>query len=116
MHTVVETVAFINDSRSIGLPDAERLAIVSWMASNPEAGDVIEGSGGARKVRFPGKGKGKSGGYRLVTFFSGADVPVFLLNIFAKNEKVNLTPKERSALKTVLADVVNAYRKRKESL
>jgi hypothetical protein len=115
VHTVVETRAFLSDARSLGLPDAERLAIVTWIAANPAAGDVIEGTGGARKVRFAGKGKGKSGGYRVITFFTGAEVPVFLLNIFAKNEKTDLTPKERRVLKTVLGDVVKAYRPRRES-
>ena len=87
MQTVVETSAFLSDARSLGLPDADRLAIVAWIASNPVAGDVIEGTGGARKVRFAGKGKGKSGGYRVITFFTGTDIPVFLLNIFAKTRK-----------------------------
>ena len=115
MQTVVETPAFLSDARSLGLPVTERLAIVTWIAANPEAGDVIEGTGGARKVRFAGKGKGKSGGCRVITFFSGTDIPVFLLNIFAKNEKTNLTARERQVLKTVLGDMVRAYRSTKES-
>jgi len=88
---------------------------VTWIAANPAAGDVIEGTGGARKVRFAGKSKGKSGGYRVITFFSGTDIPVFLLNIFAKNEKTDLAPKERRVLKSVLADMVETYRSRRES-
>jgi hypothetical protein len=44
-------------------------------------------------VRFAGKGKGKSGGYRVITFYSGSDIPVFLLNMFAKNEKADLAPR-----------------------
>jgi hypothetical protein len=99
----------------LGLPVTERLAIVTWIAANPEAGDLIEGTGGARKVWFAGKGRGKSGGYRVITFFSGTDIPVFLLNIFAKNEKTNLTARERQVLKTVLGDMVRAYRSTKES-
>src|ERR1700686_5450002 len=71
---------------------------------------LIEGTGGARKVRFAGKGKGKSGGYRVITFYTGADIPVFLLNVFAKNEKADLTPKERQVLKTLLMKVMDAYR------
>jgi hypothetical protein len=59
VHTVVETRAFLSDARSLGMPDVERLAIVTWIAANPAAGQVIEGTGGARKVRFAGKGKGK---------------------------------------------------------
>ncbi len=55
MQTVVETPAFLGDARSLCLSDTERLAIVAWVAANPAAGDVIEGTGGARKVRFAGK-------------------------------------------------------------
>ena len=56
MQTVVATPAFLSDARSLGLPDAERFAIVTWIAANTAAGDTIEGTGGARKVRFAGKG------------------------------------------------------------
>lgn len=115
MQTVVETPAFLGDARSLGLSNAERFAIVTWIAANPAAGDVIEGTGGARKVRFAGKGKGKRGGYRVIAFFSGADIPVFLLNIFAKNEKTDLAPKERRVLKSVLAEMVESYRFGRES-
>jgi hypothetical protein len=59
------------------------------------------------------RGKGKSGGYRVITFYSGEDVPVFLLNVFAKNEKTDLTQAERNELKTVLAALADAYRRRK---
>jgi len=92
------------------MPAAERLAIINWIAAHPEAGDVIEGTGGARKVRFAGRGKGKSGGYRVITFFTGTEMPVFLLNIFAKNEKTDLTPKERRLFKSVLANMAEVYR------
>lgn len=115
MQTVVETPAFLRDARSLGLSEGERFAIVTWIAANPAGGDVIEGTGGARKVRVAGRSKGKSGGYRVITFFSGKDMPVFLLNIFAKNEKTDLAPKERRALKSVLANIVETYRSRRES-
>ena len=114
MQTVVETPGFLSDARSLGLPDAERFAIVTWIAANAAAGDIIEGTGGARKVRFAGRGKGKSGGYRVITFFAGTDIPVFLLDIFAKNEKTDLTPKERRVLKAVLANTAKVYRSRRE--
>lgn len=98
------------------MPETERADIVSWLAANPESGDVIEGTGGARKLRFAGRGKGKSGGYRVITFFSGPDIPVFLLEIFAKNQKTDLTAIERRTLKLVLAEIADTYRsRRKES-
>ena len=115
MQTVVETGAFLNDARSLALPDTERLAMVTWIAANPAAGEAIEGTGGARKVRFAGRGKGKRGGYRVITFFSGTDIPVFLLNIFAKSEKTDLAPKERRILKSVLADLAETYKSGRKS-
>ena len=115
MQTVVEAPGFLNDARSLELREDERIAIVTWIAAHPDAGKVIEGTGGARKVRFAGKGKGKSGGYRVITFFSGTDIPVFLLNVFAKNEKSDLTPKECRVLKSILAEIVQTYRSGKES-
>jgi hypothetical protein len=113
LQTVVETAGFLADARSLRLTESERMEIVGWIGENPMAGDAIEGTGGARKLRFAGKSKGKSGGYRVITFSSGTDVPVFLLNIFAKNEKADLTPKEKVVLKMVLGDIVGTYKRRK---
>ncbi len=112
MQAVVETPDYLSDAKAFGLTEAERDSIVSWIASNPEAGDIIAGTGGARKVRFAGRGKGKSGGYRVITFYSGSEIPVFLLNVFAKNEKTDLTAKERNTLKRILSDLAKAYRAR----
>lgn len=115
MQTVIETPSFLNDAKALGVTETERAAIVTWIATNPDAGDVIEGTGGARKVCFAGKGKGKSGGYRVITFYSGPDIPVFLLNVFAKNEKTDVTPKEKNALKKILSDLVKAYKARSKT-
>ncbi len=103
----------MRDAQALGIADTERVAIVTWIAAHPAAGDVIEGTGGARKVRFAGRSKGKSGGYRVITFFTGTEMPVFLLNVFAKNEKTDLTPKERRVYRAVLAKMVEAYRSRR---
>ena len=113
MQTVVETESYLRDAKATGITDIERLGIADFIAANPDAGNEIRGTGGARKVRFAGKGKGKSGGYRVITFYSGEDVPVFLLNVFAKNEKTDLSQAERNELKSVLAALSDAYRRRK---
>ena len=113
MQTVVETQIYLRDARDAGLTEDERKRIVDFIAANPDAGQEIPGTGGARKLRFAGKGKGKSGGYRVITFYSGQDIPVFLLNVFAKNEKTDLTQKERNQLKAVLGELAEAYRRRK---
>ena len=62
-------------------------------------------------MRFAGRGKGKSGGYRVITFRGGQDVPVFLLNVFSKGEGVDLTQAEPNALKADLAGLAKDYKK-----
>ena len=91
------------------MTEEERAAIVWYLAAHPDAGDEIRGTGGARKVRFPGRGKGKSGGYRVITFYSGRYVPVFLLNVFAKGDRVDLFQAERNEMRTMLATLVRRY-------
>jgi hypothetical protein len=66
-------------------------------------------------VRFGGREKGESCGYRVISFFSGTDIPVFLLNIFVKNEKAYLTSVERRNLKNILADIAKAHQSKRES-
>lgn len=111
MHTVIETPDYLADAKHAELSEAECDAIVRFIAWHPDAGDKIPGTGGARKLRFAGRGKGKSGGYRVITFFSGVDIPVFLLNVFAKGEKVDLTPAERRELASVLRSLAEVYRR-----
>jgi hypothetical protein len=113
MQSVVETGIYLSDAKSVGLSEKERAAIVDFVALNPDAGDEIKGTGGAHKIRFGGKGKGKSGGLRVVSFYSGTDLPVFLLNVFAKNEKTDLTKAERNEFKATLAALAQTYRGRK---
>lgn len=98
LETVIETPAYLSAADDAGLSEEERIAIVNAIAKNPLAGDLIPGTGGCRKVRVAGRGKGKSGGYRLITFYPGQDIPVFLLTVFSKGEKANLTQGERNAL------------------
>jgi hypothetical protein len=111
MHTVLETPAYLADTKAAGLTESEREAVVEMIARHPDAGDEIGGTGGARKVRFAGRGKGKSGEYRVITFYSGKDMPVFLLVLYSKGERANLSKAERSELKVILGDIVREYRK-----
>ena len=71
----------------------------------------MPGTGGARKLRWAVRSKGKSGGVRVITFFSGPPVPVFVLTVFGKGEKINLSQAERNALRKVLGALVTEYRK-----
>lgn len=93
------------------LTETERAAIIDWVAANPAAGELIVGSGGARKFRWRAKGKGKSGSMRVITYFGGAGIPAFLLSVFGKGDKANLTMAERNQLRTMLGALATEYRK-----
>lgn len=80
------------------------------MAENPEAGDEIKGTGGCRKIRVAGRGKGKSGGYRVITFFSGPHVPLFLLYAYSKADRVDLDGAQRAELKKLTKVLLEQYR------
>lgn len=89
------------------MSDEEREGIVAFLAANPEAG--ISLGGGLRKVRIPRPGGGKSGGYRTLYVFGGLEMPLFLLTVFAKNEKDNLTKAEQAAAVELSKRLIAAY-------
>ena len=110
MQTVIELPEFIRCTKKLNLSQEERERIVEFVSLNPDTGVEISGTGGMRKVRIAGKGKAKSGGYRVITFFSGSDIPVFLVSIYEKSQKENLTATEKNALRTFAGNVVTIYR------
>lgn len=110
MHTVIETPAYLASAKEESVSEAERRAIVTFIADNPEAGAIMPGSGGARKLRFAARGKGKSGGYRVITFFSGEDIPVFLLDIYSKDAQANLSKDDLNQLRAILTDLPKIWR------
>ncbi len=114
MHTVVETPVFIRSAAQAGVSETELNAIRALVAENPTIGDPMPGTGGARKLRFAAKGKGKSGGYRVITFYTGEDIPVFLLDIYAKGDKINLSQEEKNTLRRVLQRLAETYRSKSD--
>lgn len=113
MQTVVEMPEFIKCAKKLGMSDDERENIVDLIASSPTIGDEIAGTGGMRKLRIAAKGKGKSGGYRVITFFSGQNMPVFLVTAYVKGQKDNITDKEKNLLKTLSTAITKIYRRKK---
>ncbi|KQN79937.1 addiction module toxin RelE [Sphingomonas sp. Leaf67] len=91
----------------------EQQAVVNLIAANPQAGDIMPGCGGARKLRVARPGGGKSGGYRVITYFGGGDMPTFLLAVFGKNEKTNLTKAERNALALLTKTLADSFRSKR---
>lgn len=67
--------------------DDQRLDFIQWLAANPEAGDVIPGADGARKVRWALAGSGKRGGVRVIFFNYAQDGTILLVMMYAKNER-----------------------------
>ncbi|MGR3317437.1 MAG: type II toxin-antitoxin system RelE/ParE family toxin [Candidatus Anammoxibacter sp.] len=114
MQTVVEMPEFIRYAKKLELSDDERENIIDLIASNLEAGDAISGTNGMRKVRVARKGEGKSGGYRVITFFSGPDMPAFLITIYGKGKKTNITSAEKKVMKTLSNAIVDIYGSKKK--
>lgn len=105
LQTVVELPEFLRRARAI-MSEEERAALVDYLAANPEAGVSL--GGGLRKVRSARPGGGKSGGYRTVHVFGGIQMPLFLVTVFAKNERDNLSKAEQADL-IALAKVLTAH-------
>jgi len=101
MQSVIETESYLRAAKDAKMKPEEMAEAVDAIAANPKIGVLMQGTGGVRKVRLSGRGKGKSGGYRIVYFYGGGDIPVFLLTVFGKGEKDNLTQGERNALRSL---------------
>lgn len=112
---VVETPAYLASAYDVGLSAQQREEIVSYLARHPDAGELIPGTGGARKLRFAGRGKGKSGGYRVIMFFAAEDIPVFLLDVYGKGARANLSQAGRNELRKMLTSLPQAWRARRET-
>lgn len=102
--TVLETTPFIRAAADC-LSDEERQAFIDYIARNPDAGDLIQGTGGARKVRWARGGGGKSGGVRTIYYYHDQDAPLILLTVYPKSVKDNLTAGEKEAIKTAIGIV-----------
>jgi mRNA-degrading endonuclease RelE of RelBE toxin-antitoxin system len=99
--TFRETSAF---TRQItGLLSDDELSALQWsLMANPERGDLIRGSGGLRKIRWPGSGRGKRGGLRVIYYWHVPGELIFLLLAYPKNEQDNLSSDQIKVLKTYI--------------
>ncbi len=111
MQTVVETPIFIRRAEKL-LSEDEHAQLIAYLASHPDAGDEIVGTGGVRKVRFAAMGKGKSGGVRVIYYFYDEAIPIYALLIYGKNERADLSAEQRKAV-LAFAAAIKATRKHK---
>lgn len=97
MHTVAETSEFARRARTL-LTEQERFALIAWLSEHPQAGVVLEGTGGVRKLRWARQGAGKSGGVRVIYYYHNEGLPLYLLTLYGKNEQDNLSAAQRNEL------------------
>lgn len=102
---VVRTKRYTKDMRRIGASSADMAALEQSIASNPTAGDVIQGLGGVRKIRFGIGGRGKRGGGRAIYFLMLSDDTALMLTAYAKNEKSDLSEADRKAILALLKEM-----------
>src|ERR1051325_11209111 len=95
--TIAEVPEFVRRAARL-LSAEERMALLEYLAANPRAGDLIRGTGGVRKLRWARGGRGKSAGVRAIYYFHSEAMPLYLLSVFGKNERADLTPAERNEL------------------
>ena len=100
--TVAETPLFLRQAEKIW-SRRERNEFVDYIAGHPEAGDVIPGTGGIRKVRWGREGAGKRGGARVIYFFHDTDRPLYLLMIYAKARKEDLSAEKKRTVRQLAA-------------
>lgn len=108
MITVVEVPEFIRRSKRL-LTEDEVRNLISYLAAHPSSGVVLRGTGGVRKVRWRREGMGKSAGVRVIYYFYNEDYPLFLLTIFSKSEKVNVSQAERNELAKLTRILIESY-------
>jgi len=82
--------------------------VIDRLAAQPRAGDLIQGTGGIRKLRWARGGRGKSGGVRVIYYFHSDRIPLYLLTVFGKGEKADLSKGERNEL-AKLVDALKRY-------
>lgn len=108
MHTVVEMPSYLRRAEEI-LSSVAMTEVVRMVATDPEIGEVMQGTGGFRKVRVARSGMGKRGGARVIYIYRDEQFPIFLITVFAKNEKANLSKAERNTLRARADEIFKDY-------
>jgi hypothetical protein len=107
--TIAETLPFQRKVVQL-LSDIEKSELIAYLAVHPGAGSLMKGTGGIRKLRWARSGQGKSGGVRVVYYFHSKEMPLYLLTLFGKNEKANLSMDEKTYLSKLVKELVKYWR------
>jgi mRNA-degrading endonuclease RelE of RelBE toxin-antitoxin system len=96
----IETPVFTEDVQIL-LSDDEYRRFQQYLADNPTSGEVIQDTGGLRKVRWACGGKGRRGGVRIIYYYKVSDLQIRLLLIYKKGVKDDLSAKEKQILRAM---------------
>ena len=108
MQTIVELPEFLRKSQDL-LASEEKSSLINYLAAHPQAGNIMQGTGGIRKLRWAAQGRGKSGGVRVIYYYHNETMPLFLLTVFGKGEKANLSKSECNDLSKFTSLLLRQY-------
>ena len=111
MITVAETEPFKRKASRL-LSDDERSELVAYLSVYPLAGVLVQGTGGVRKLRWARNDRGKSSGVRVIYYYYNDDIPLYLLALFGKSEKANISMEEKHILSKAVTQLVKYWRQR----
>ncbi len=106
--SIVELDCYLREARRV-FSEEERTELVNFLAEHPELGDVIPGTGGIRKIRWKSQNQGKRGGARVIYYFRDLNMPVFLLAVYRKGEKIDMTAQELKTASQLVENLVSQY-------
>ena len=109
LQVVVETTEYIRQSEAC-MDKKSRDDFIIHIAQNPLEGELITGTGGARKIRWTADShQGKSGGSRVIYYYHNQNMPIFLFTAYGKSKKENISDSEKNILKTIIKSIVKVY-------
>lgn len=103
--TFIEVPIFTKKWKELGFTDENLRDLENILLTNPKSGDVIQGTGGLRKIRIPLNSKGKRGGGRVIYVDIEFRETIYFINVYTKNEKDDLTEEEKKAFKAVVSSL-----------
>jgi mRNA-degrading endonuclease RelE of RelBE toxin-antitoxin system len=98
------------------LSETEKERLIDWLALHPQAGDIIVGTNGVRKTRWAYGAKGKSGGLRVIYYFRDLNMPIYIVAVYRKNEKLTISMREKQMISRLIDDLVKYWADRRGKL
>ena len=114
IRTFIEVPMFTKRWHDLGFDDDDLMELQKMLLKNPDAGDIMQGTGGLRKVRFAFAGRGKSGSVRVCYVDFDEFTVTYLITVYSKKEKDNLTDKEKVVLKALVKQLKSEAAERRK--